>query len=205
MLMKHLTAAGAVSPKPEHLVNWSGTHECRTQVGWGSHSSCACTAGGCALVTPTSPSCRLQRFHQPETQAELEATVKAAHEAGALDVWPVRLAAAIHARAIARLLSSPLLPCCLQPHAWFAQSALPLTAAEHAYRLSLCCHSAGRKLRCVGSGLSPNGLGFNEEGMVSLALMDRILKVDEQKQQVLRWCSRHMWMGGRDRNVEAIP
>lgn len=57
----------------------------------------------------------------------------------------------------------------------------------------------------MGSGLSPNGLGFNEEGMVSLALMDRILKVDEQKQQVLRWCSRHMWMGGRDRNVEAIP
>lgn len=93
-VIKKPSYSGAVSPKPEHLVNWSGTHECRTQ-----------------------------RFHQPETQAELEATVKAAHE-------------------------------------------------------------AGRKLRCVGSGLSPNGLGFNEGGMVSLALMDRILKVDEQKQQV---------------------
>ena len=34
---------------------------------------------------------------------------------------------------------------------------------------------AGRKLRCVGSGLSPNGLGFNEQGMVSLTLMDSIL------------------------------
>lgn len=41
--MKHLTAAGAVPPKPEHLVNWSGTHECRTQVGPGQQQ-CADTA-----------------------------------------------------------------------------------------------------------------------------------------------------------------
>lgn len=95
----------------------------------------------------------------------------------------MRLAAAIHASAVARLLSSPSLPAatCL-----VCAIHAALTAAERAYRLSLCCHSAGRKLRCVGSGLSPNGLGFNEEGMVSLALMDRILKVDEQKQQVRR-------------------
>ncbi|PSC76820.1 L-galactono-1,4-lactone dehydrogenase isoform A [Micractinium conductrix] len=45
-------------------------------------------------------------------------------------------------------------------------------------------HAKGRKLRCMGSGLSPNALAFHEEGMVSLAQMDRILHVDEQKQQV---------------------
>ncbi|KAL4448874.1 hypothetical protein ABPG77_007591 [Micractinium sp. CCAP 211/92] len=45
-------------------------------------------------------------------------------------------------------------------------------------------HKAGRKLRCVGSGLSPNGLSFNEDGMVSLTLMDKILEIDEGKKQV---------------------
>lgn len=45
-------------------------------------------------------------------------------------------------------------------------------------------HKAGRKLRCVGSGLSPNGLSFNEAGMVSLTLMDKILDIDLEKKQV---------------------
>ena len=43
---------------------------------------------------------------------------------------------------------------------------------------------AGEKLRCVGSALSPNGLAFNEEGMVSLALMDKILDIDTAKDRV---------------------
>lgn len=43
---------------------------------------------------------------------------------------------------------------------------------------------AGQKLRCVGSGLSPNGLAFCEDGMVSLALLDRIVSLDSDKQQV---------------------
>lgn len=87
-------AGGGKPPTSEHLVNWSGTHECQ-----------------------------VARFFQPESLEELEAVVKAAHK-------------------------------------------------------------TGRKLRCVGSGLSPNGLGFNEEGMVSLTLMDNILSVDAERQQV---------------------
>ncbi|KAH9329555.1 hypothetical protein KI387_001663 [Taxus chinensis] len=35
-----------------------------------------------------------------------------------------------------------------------------------------------KKLRPVGSGLSPNGIGLNEQGMVNLALMDKVLHVD---------------------------
>ena len=39
-------------------------------------------------------------------------------------------------------------------------------------------------LRCVGSALSPNGLAFSSEGMLSLALLDRVLDIDEKTQQV---------------------
>jgi L-galactono-1,4-lactone dehydrogenase len=40
-------------------------------------------------------------------------------------------------------------------------------------------HAAGRKLRAVGSALSPNGLPFEPRGMVSLAQMDKVLKIDK--------------------------
>ncbi|KAI8814528.1 hypothetical protein BJ742DRAFT_266386 [Cladochytrium replicatum] len=39
-------------------------------------------------------------------------------------------------------------------------------------------HSFRRKLRPVGSGLSPNGIGFCKDGMVNLSLMDKVLDVD---------------------------
>jgi L-galactono-1,4-lactone dehydrogenase len=42
-------------------------------------------------------------------------------------------------------------------------------------------HESGQKLRCVGSGLSPNALAFEERGMVSLALMDKILSIDSKQ------------------------
>jgi len=42
-------------------------------------------------------------------------------------------------------------------------------------------HHKKQKLRCVGSGLSPNGIAFDQEGMVSLALMDKILSIDKEK------------------------
>jgi L-galactono-1,4-lactone dehydrogenase len=42
-------------------------------------------------------------------------------------------------------------------------------------------HDTGEKLRCVGSGLSPNALAFQERGMVSLALMDKILSIDPKQ------------------------
>ena len=43
---------------------------------------------------------------------------------------------------------------------------------------------AGEKVRCVGSALSPNGLAFSQEGMLSLALLDAILHVDPKSKQV---------------------
>ncbi|KAJ4970718.1 hypothetical protein NE237_003817 [Protea cynaroides] len=41
-----------------------------------------------------------------------------------------------------------------------------------------------QKIRPVGSGLSPNGIGLQRGGMVSLALMDNILHVDKEKKTV---------------------
>lgn len=93
-ISKATTPATIKPPREEHLVNWSGTHECT-----------------------------VAKFYQPETLSELEALVQEAHE-------------------------------------------------------------LGHKLRCVGSGLSPNALSFQEQGMVSLALMDKVLMIDEAKQQV---------------------
>ena len=78
-------------PTEQHLLNWSGTHECT-----------------------------VKKFFQPESLPELEAVVRQAHE-------------------------------------------------------------SGNKLRCVGSGLSPNAIAFEEQGMVSLALLDKIISIDTEK------------------------
>lgn len=78
----------------QHLINWSGTHEC--------------TVG---------------HLYQPESLAELETVVREAH-------------------------------------------------------------SRASKLRCVGSGLSPNGIAFQSGGMVSLALMDKVCSIDPHTKQV---------------------
>ncbi|XP_050227057.1 L-galactono-1,4-lactone dehydrogenase, mitochondrial [Mercurialis annua] len=40
------------------------------------------------------------------------------------------------------------------------------------------------KIRPVGSGLSPNGIGLARGGMVNLALMDRVLEVDKERKRV---------------------
>jgi hypothetical protein len=51
------------------------------------------------------------------------------------------------------------------------------------------CAAAQRRLRVVGSGLSPNGVGFSDQGMMSMALLDRVLWVDPESQQVqCFWC-----------------
>lgn len=42
----------------------------------------------------------------------------------------------------------------------------------------------GSKLRVVGSALSPNGMAFSEEGMLSLAHMDAILSIDAERRLV---------------------
>ncbi|KAK3446591.1 hypothetical protein EUGRSUZ_A02267 [Eucalyptus grandis] len=40
------------------------------------------------------------------------------------------------------------------------------------------------RIRPVGSGLSPNGIGLSRAGMVNLALMDRVLEVDKERKTV---------------------
>lgn len=40
------------------------------------------------------------------------------------------------------------------------------------------------RIRPVGSGLSPNGIGLARSGMVNLALMDKVLEVDKEKKRV---------------------
>lgn len=46
------------------------------------------------------------------------------------------------------------------------------------------CHAQGNKLRVVGSALSPNGIAFSSQSMISMSLMDSILNIDSQKKQV---------------------
>jgi FAD/FMN-containing dehydrogenase len=46
------------------------------------------------------------------------------------------------------------------------------------------CAANKRRLRVVGSGLSPNGVGFSDEGMISMALLDKVLWVDPESQLV---------------------
>ncbi|XP_027176145.1 L-galactono-1,4-lactone dehydrogenase, mitochondrial [Coffea eugenioides] len=45
-------------------------------------------------------------------------------------------------------------------------------------------HEKKQKIRPVGSGLSPNGIGLTRSGMVNLALMDKVLEVDKEKKRV---------------------
>lgn len=45
-------------------------------------------------------------------------------------------------------------------------------------------HERRRKIRPVGSGLSPNGIGLQRGGMVNLALMDKALAVGPDKKRV---------------------
>lgn len=45
-------------------------------------------------------------------------------------------------------------------------------------------NSRKQKLRPVGSGLSPNGIGLSDDGMVNLALMDEIVDIDMDRKRV---------------------
>ncbi|RXH80976.1 hypothetical protein DVH24_004890 [Malus domestica] len=45
-------------------------------------------------------------------------------------------------------------------------------------------HEKKSRIRPVGSGLSPNGIGLSRAGMVNLALMDQVLEVDKEKKRV---------------------
>ncbi|KAL1330531.1 hypothetical protein HN51_047780 [Arachis hypogaea] len=45
-------------------------------------------------------------------------------------------------------------------------------------------HEKRTRIRPVGSGLSPNGIGLSRAGMVNLALMDKVLDVDKKSKTV---------------------
>jgi len=40
------------------------------------------------------------------------------------------------------------------------------------------------KIRPLGSGLSPNGIAFSQESLISMALMDKVLEIDQEQQTV---------------------
>lgn len=50
-----------------------------------------------------------------------------------------------------------------------------------------------KHIRVFGSGLSPNGLGFSGEGMMSMALLDKIISIDRERMQV---CTAKRCIGG---------
>jgi L-galactono-1,4-lactone dehydrogenase len=45
---------------------------------------------------------------------------------------------------------------------------------EELARIVAEAQEKGTKIRPMGSGLSPNGLSFQEDGMLSLALLDKV-------------------------------
>jgi len=51
---------------------------------------------------------------------------------------------------------------------------------EDLERIVADCHKKGKTIRPVGSALSPNAISFNQEGMVSLVNLDRIVKIDKE-------------------------
>jgi hypothetical protein len=71
------------------------------------------------------------------------------------------------------------------PHAPSPRSAFhqPETQ-EEVERLVAAAHEQGQRLRVVGSALSPNGIALSDEGMLSMALMDRVVAVDKERLQV---------------------
>ena len=64
------------------------------------------------------------------------------------------------------------------------EAAAAAAAASSSSSPSSSPSSPRRKVRCVGSALSPNGLAFEEQGMISLSLLDRILEIDESNKTV---------------------
>ncbi|CAH0476357.1 unnamed protein product [Peronospora belbahrii] len=64
---------------------------------------------------------------------------------------------------------------------------------EEVEKLLKMYHEKKQKLRCMGAGVSPNGLGFSEktqgkstvnEALMTMAMMDKIINVDTEKKQV---------------------
>jgi L-galactono-1,4-lactone dehydrogenase len=69
-------------------------------------------------------------------------------------------------------------------HACRVKSLYQPETHQHVEAIVADANSQKRKLRCVGSGLSPNGIAFEKEGMMSLSLMDKVLAVDKDRMRV---------------------
>jgi L-galactono-1,4-lactone dehydrogenase len=46
------------------------------------------------------------------------------------------------------------------------------------------CQDRGQTVRPLGSSLSPNGIALNEDGMISMANLDKVLEVDTDKKTI---------------------
>lgn len=57
-------------------------------------------------------------------------------------------------------------------------------SVEELERVVREAHHNKHKIRPVGSGLSPNGIGLTRAGMVNLALLDKVLEVDKERKIV---------------------
>lgn len=69
-------------------------------------------------------------------------------------------------------------------HEVYARVFLQPENLEELEKIVRDAHERGRRIRPVGSGLSPNGIGLQRAGMVNLALMDKVLEVDKEKKRV---------------------
>ena len=75
-----------------------------------------------------------------------------------------------------------------QPYARIRPAALG--CAPTVAQVVRLMHEARRKLRVVGSALSPNGLGLSDEVMLNMAQCDAVLSVDAAKRQATRRATR---------------
>lgn len=55
---------------------------------------------------------------------------------------------------------------------------------EEVERIVKSCHERGQTVRPIGSSLSPNGIALNRDGMISMANVDKILKVDTKNRTI---------------------
>ena len=69
-------------------------------------------------------------------------------------------------------------------HACRVKSLYQPETHQHVEAIVSNANAEKRKLRCIGSGLSPNGIAFQEQGMMSLSLMDKVLSVDKERMRV---------------------
>lgn len=69
-------------------------------------------------------------------------------------------------------------------HACYPQRVVSPESVEELEATVLHHHRSNQRLRVIGSALSPNGIGFSDETLLSVANLDRILHVDKDNMEV---------------------